>query len=242
MTTICNLTMPAEEFGLAETLQAVPDTQVICEPVAASRPTESMPLIRIRALNRQELETALTSDTTVAEWTRLTGGESSWLYRIEWARRVSLIRRMLTGRGATILSAAGNGSEWSLRLLYPSRKACSQIYTVCENHNLSLTVVSIQTVDDEQSTRYGLTSAQHTALTQAYNMGYFKVPRDAGLDTVAETLDISHQALSERLRRAHQTLIGSTIGQQGVAQTTATAETVSTDGSVMSGGLRLPRD
>ncbi len=86
MTTICNLTMPAEEFGLAETLRAVPDTQVICEPVAAAGPP-SMPLIRIRALNRQELETALTSDTTVAEWTRLTGGESSWLYRIEWARR-----------------------------------------------------------------------------------------------------------------------------------------------------------
>ncbi|WP_368276914.1 helix-turn-helix domain-containing protein [Halocatena pleomorpha] len=103
-------------------------------------------------------------------------------------------------------------------------------------------VVSIQTVDDEQSTLYGLTSAQHRALTQADNMGYFKVPRDVGLETVAETLDISHQALSERLRRAHQTLIGSTIGQQGVAQTTATAETTPTDGSVMSGGLGLPMD
>lgn len=242
MTTICKLTMPAEEFGLAETFQTVPDAQIACEPVAASSSTESMPLIRARAPDRQALESALTSDATVAEWTRLTGGEPGWLYRIEWAARTSLVRRMLTGEGATILSAAGSGNEWSLRLLYPSRAACSEIHTICETHNLGLTVDSIRTVDSEQSTHHGLTDAQHTALTQAHSMGYFKVPRDAGLDTVAETLDISHQALSERLRRAHQTLIGITIGQQGVAQTTATAETVPTDGSTMSDSLRLPTD
>ncbi|WP_282190242.1 helix-turn-helix domain-containing protein [Halocatena salina] len=136
---------------------------------------------------------------------------------------------MLTGEVATILSAVGSGSEWFLRLLYPNREACSEIHTVCKTYNLGLIVDSIRTIDGEQSTHHGLTDAQHMALAQAYNMGYFKVPRDTSLAAVAESLDISHQALSERLRRAHQTLIGTMIRQQGSAQTTT--KTAPTDGS-----------
>ena len=37
-------------------------------------------------------------------------------------------------------------------------------------------------------------------------------PREADLGDVADRLDISHQALSERLRRGHTNLIKETIG------------------------------
>lgn len=243
MATLCNLSVPAYEFGLAETLQDVSDVQVACESVAASSPTESLSLIRARASDRQQLDAAFTNDSTVAEGARLTGGEPSWLYRIEWATDVSLVRRMLTGAKAMVLSALGSGREWTLRVLYPSREACSQIHTVCEEHNLSVTIDAIREVDGEQSTRYGLTDAQYTALVQAYKMGYFAVPREVDLATVAETLGISHQALSERFRRAHQTLIETTLCQHGSAQATSTTETITADdGPELSGGQRLPTD
>lgn len=215
MTTICELSAPTEEFGLAETLRTMSDAQVACEPIAASNPTESIPLIRAHAPARQGLETAFTNDPSVAAWTCLLDGDSGWLYRMEWTTRVSLVHRLLAGEQAMVLSATGSGRGWTLRVLYPSREICSQIHSVCEEHNLGITVDAIRDVDSEQSPSHGLTDAQHTALVQAHHMGYFAVPREVNLVTVAETLDVSHQAVSERLRRAHHTLIKTTLGQLG---------------------------
>lgn len=216
MATICNMSMPAHEFGLAATFESVPDARITCEPVADS--TGSLPLIRVRAPDRQALEDAFTNDASISEWTCLTGGESGWLYRINWTRKGSLVRRILTGEGATILSANASENEWTLRVLYPSREACSRSHTFCEERDVDVTIYAIRDVKGEEVTYHGLTDAQHTALVQAYEMGYFGVPRGADLETVAETLDISHQALSERLRRAHETMIESMLTQHNSPQ------------------------
>lgn len=101
--------------------------------------------------------------------------------------------------GPPAADRARGGSEWALRVLYPCREACSQIHTFCEEHNLSVTIDAIRTVDADRSIRYGLTETQQRALVQAYEQGYFAVPRDVNLDTVAETLDISHQPILGRL-------------------------------------------
>ena len=222
MATICNMSIPARKFGLAATFESAPDARITCEPVADS--TGSLPLIRVRAPDRRALEDALTNDASISEWMCLTSGESGWLYRIKWTRKGLLVRRMLTGEGATILSANASGSEWTLRVLYPTRDACSRSHTFCEEHNIDVTIYSIRDVDGEEVTYHGLTDAQHTALVQAYEMGYFGVPRDVDLETVAETLNISHQALSERLRRAHETMIESTLTQHDSPQSEELAE------------------
>lgn len=242
MATICDLSVPAHEFGLAETFQTISGAQLACEPVVASCSNSCLSLIRAHAPDRQKLEVAFTDDPTVAEWTRLTDQETSWLYRIEWATRVSLVRRMLTGEGATVLSAIWSCREWALQVLYPSREACSEINTVCEKHDLSITIDAIRTVNSKQSMCHGLTDAQQTALVQAYEMGYFTVPREVDLDTVAETLDISHQALSERLRRAHRTLIETTLCRQGWVQDTDTVDPVPADSLAMHDSQPLPMD
>lgn len=210
------MTMPACEFGLAATFESVPDARITCKPIADS--TGSLPLIRVRGPDRQALEEAFTNDTSISEWMYLTSSESGWLYRIRWTRDGSLVHQILTGEGATILSANASESEWTLRVLYPSREACSRSHTFCEEHNVDVTIHVIRDVEDEEITYHGLTDAQHTALVQAYEMGYFSVPRGTDLQTVAETLDISHQALSERLRRAHETMIESTLTQHDSPQ------------------------
>lgn len=242
MTTICPLSVPAQEFGLGETLHDISDARVACESVVASRSPESQSLIRARAPDRQSLETAFTADPSVAEWTRVTDGAPSWLYRIEWATRVSLVHQMLTGEGAMILSAFGSGREWTLRVLCPSREACSQTHTVCKEHNLSLTIDAMRTVDGDYSLHHGLTEAQHTALVQAYEMGYFAVPREADLQSVANELAISHQALSERLRRAHKTMIETTLCRQGAPANTAPAESASADEAMLWRSQHLSTD
>jgi hypothetical protein len=47
-----------------------------------------------------------------------------------------------------------------------------------------------------------LTDPQREVLTAAVNGGYFAVPRETDLVSIAEKFGISDQAASERLRRA----------------------------------------
>ena len=52
-----------------------------------------------------------------------------------------------------------------------------------------------------------LTAEQLLALEVAYRMGYFRVPQEATGTEVAERLETSQSAVSERLRRAEQRLL-----------------------------------
>ena len=66
-------------------------------------------------------------------------------------------------------------------------------------------------MEGEPSDRFGLTDEQYEALTMACETGSVDVPRATDLDELAAELDISHQALSERLRRAQATLVRETL-------------------------------
>ncbi|WP_323676274.1 helix-turn-helix domain-containing protein [Halorubellus sp. PRR65] len=58
---------------------------------------------------------------------------------------------------------------------------------------------------------YGLTEPQREALRVAYRTGYFEVPRKTDLAALAEELDTTTSALSERLRRGHEQLVAETV-------------------------------
>lgn len=76
---------------------------------------------------------------------------------------------------------------------------------------MRLNMRSVREMDDEHVGQFGLTSKQYEALTTAYERGYYQVPRETDLQKLAEELDISHQALSERLRRATMIFIGEAL-------------------------------
>lgn len=64
---------------------------------------------------------------------------------------------------------------------------------------------------------FGLTAERYEVLTAAAERGYFDVPRRLTMTELAEELDISQQALSERLRRGHGTLIDSALRIDGTS-------------------------
>lgn len=59
-----------------------------------------------------------------------------------------------------------------------------------------------------------LTADQLLALEVAYRMGYFRVPQEATGTEVAERLETSQSAVSERLRRAEQRLLELLFGPE----------------------------
>jgi hypothetical protein len=48
-------------------------------------------------------------------------------------------------------------------------------------------------------------------MVTAFNAGYYTVPREITLSDLAGEMDVSHQSLSERLRRGHYTRIEDTL-------------------------------
>jgi predicted DNA binding protein len=217
MATIVEATIPVEEFALAETLRTCAEATIECEQFVEHPDETVMPLVWVRNTSPAAFEAALDQDPTVATYTQLAGTETEWLYEMDWQANIQLVLQFFTMEGAVILDTVGRGDGWHLRVLFPDRDDVRATTEFCETHNLSLTIESIRHLDDETdaasqgSIRAGLTTDQHEALTTAYEGGYFEVPRNANLEAIATTVGISHQALSERLRRGHATLIEETL-------------------------------
>jgi predicted DNA binding protein len=54
--------------------------------------------------------------------------------------------------------------------------------------------------------QYMLTDTQRETIQLAHELGYYDIPRDVTMADLASELDVSQQALSKRLRRAHETI------------------------------------
>ncbi len=126
---------------------------------------------------------------------------------MEWADDAQLIGHMIVEHDATVQRAIARNREWHLRVLFPERSDVSAASDYAQQHEFSLDLKRLYDVDAIRRVRYNLTSDQHEALVEGFQRGYYDIPREIHLDDLADVLDISHQALSERFRRATGSLI-----------------------------------
>lgn len=207
MPTIVSGTVPASDLALNHSLEQLPALQFEIERIVTSGDDALMPMLWVRGSQREDIEQTLGADPTVDNVELLGDFEAEWLFRMEWVDHVDLIVQMLTNSEATILDAVGQGTAWKLRVLYPRRSLFSRTHDFCEEHNLAFDVSTIRELDEDPAGRYGLTSAQYEILAAASDHGYFEVPREVSLAELADDLGITHQAASERLRRATDALV-----------------------------------
>jgi predicted DNA binding protein len=211
MATVVKGRVPAEEFALYETLTSGPDIECEIERIVETGDDVVMPLVWLRGDDTETFEAALAEDPSVTDPTLLSDLDAESLYRMEWVADIQLVIQMLTGADATILDAYGADGWWYLRVLYPTRDSLSATYDFCEENGLTFEVETIREMDGNPVGRYGLTEKQYEALRLATERGYFSVPREIDVSDLADELDISHQALSERLRRAQRVLVEDTL-------------------------------
>ncbi len=204
-------TVPAREFALHHTLQTVPDAEFEIERIVSSSERSVMPLSWVRGGEHEATATALEEDPSVEDATLLADFDDEWFYRMEWVDRVELILRMVTSANATILDAYGGNERWMLRVMYPDRDSLSAMDEFCTDHGLTFDIESVRQLDGEPAGRFGLTGEQYEALTTAAQRGFFQVPRETTLQELAEELGVSHQALSERIRRGMDALVDDTL-------------------------------
>ena len=211
MATIVRGTVPATEFALAHTLEACPDLEFEVERIVISGDDAAMPLLWVRGEERDRVEAAFEEDDSIREVSLVAGFDDDLLYRMEWVGGIRLVLQMITNSEATVLDAYGKDGKWSLRVMYPERDLFSKTHSFCEKHGIEFEIESIRDLEGEPAGRFGLTKDQYKTLRLAAEQGYFKIPREADQDDLAEELGISHQAVSERIRRGLESLIEDTL-------------------------------
>lgn len=209
--TIVELELPAEEFALSWTLSELEDIEFEVERFVAHNADHVMPYVWVSGDDGDRISDTLDRDESVETLELLSELDGEWLYRMEWIDHIQTLVRILVEEDGSILAAFGDESGWQLRVLFAERDALSRTYDYCREAGLTLDIGSIYQLDDGREGRFGLTDEQQDTLVTAYERGYFEVPRGITLTDLAEELDISHQALSERLRRGEKSVLENTV-------------------------------
>lgn len=213
MASIAEFRLPTEEFCLAETA-SVTDASFELLQIVAYDSACVLPFVRATGDERtlDGLDELLATDPTVETVERVAAMNDSRLYRVKWVDSIETTVHLLLEEGATILEATTVDEQWQLRSLFLDRDSLSRTYERCEERGLSVTVDRIYELTDIRHQQFGLTTQQHETMLAALEHGYYDVPREASLTDLAEELDVSHQALSERLRRGHGNLVKHALG------------------------------
>lgn len=211
MATIFEFEIPTDEFALEETLIEYPEAVIEIERVVANDPDRITPYVWARTDDFAALEATFDDDPTVENLTMLSEMNDERSYQMTWAGTIDRIVPLLTDHEGTITHATGSADSWSLRVLFPDREALSEAHNYLKEAGFSLTIGAIYEATDDGHIQHGLTETQRETIIAAFEAGYFTVPRTVTQTELAEQLGLSHQALSERLRRGMSKLVESTL-------------------------------
>jgi len=219
MSVLAEFTVPAEEFVLADTLTAASGMRIEIKRVIGGESTVT-PYFWASDGDFARFEDALHDDEMVKDVLTLeeddeTAGDNQEdrFYRVTWEMGVPNLITAVSEAKATVLEAVSeDGDNWEVKVLFPDEAALSAFHDYCVDHDFQAEPQRVyEPTNPEHRGEYGVTDAQQEALEAAYHAGYFAVPREQTLTEVAETLDISRNALSARLRRGHRNLLANTL-------------------------------
>ena len=207
---------------LQATLAAAPDADISIEQ-QTSRGTKPFAIaFWVSGTDFEAFEAALADDPTVTDASVLAEVDDQRLYQAELTAEGEALMtyNSWADLGGVFVSSERAGNGWRARIRFPDRESLREYAEFCREHGLRFELRQLYSAGGRGSETFGLTDRQYETLRTATEMGYFSIPREAELEDLAEVLGVSRQAISERLRRATQTLVRATIyGEDPDAET-----------------------
>ncbi|RKD97937.1 helix-turn-helix domain-containing protein [Halopiger aswanensis] len=212
------------KFFLGPTLEAMPSLDVVLERQYALDPTQPVAFCRMRCDDHERLERTLAADGTVAAFDRLDRTNDRARFRVRRSESeagaeaqsrsksdadtdvVGAYRRWVSVGGELLGGRATNG-RWEIDMRFPDREAFTDYHEFLAARGVELELHRLADGPSAHADDAVVTDSQREALALAFEHGFFDVPRETGLTTIAETLEISEQAVSERLRRGQARLV-----------------------------------
>jgi len=164
-----------------------------------------------------KFEKGLPEDNTVKEYTLLTTAQESNLYRITFSEKgeQTLTYPLAAKYDIIFEDLIVTQMKSQIRAWMPDRRALLSYKDDCTKLDLEFNLRRLYKEEPMSADRqYGVTSPQREGLLHALDSGYFNVPRDSDLKSLAFELDISPQALSTRIRRGQRNLIKNALADQ----------------------------
>jgi len=210
MSTILKASVPTEQFAMAETFETIPDVSLEAVRIVTHSSDRVVPLLWAMDSDAERVREAMAQDESTADVELVSQRANDSLFRLALTDDVRFLTEVLVEQSGAIVSAHGTSDEWTFKILFADRESVSAVYDACDGCDIDIR--QIQSLDDATSfTGFELTDEQFTTVSAALDEGYYSVPRRMKLEDLASELDISHQALSERLRRGHRTLIETVV-------------------------------
>lgn len=207
----------ADELLLGRTLRAVPSFEFELEP----QHTEGVVLFSVLSPEGQpdefaHLEEAMDVDPTVSTYRVMVGRDPERVYAIEFDLDRRLLQDVSGALGINVLSnhSPPGDTGWTFQLEVPDREALRDLRRFCEDEDIGFELRRLFYPDPTGSGEFGLSDLQRETLLVALESGYFDVPRRVSQRELAEQLDASPTAVSQRLRRAVATLLKNLIAGQ----------------------------
>ena len=169
-------------------------------------------VIWVDTADRDAVDAALAADDSAGPVSHLGPEAEGHWYAIKTVDESleAMSRGLLTADGM-LVRADFVDDEWVVQARFPDRSSLLTFREDLVADGFDVEVKRMREDEDEASTQFGVTDPQREVLLLALDRGYYTVPRNASLSDLAESLGISSQAASERLRRGTQTLVANTL-------------------------------
>ncbi|WP_266078461.1 helix-turn-helix domain-containing protein [Haladaptatus caseinilyticus] len=161
-----------------------------------------------------EFERRILDNEYVTELEELHRIEDRILYLMNWEVPDEAFLEGLQKSNGIIRNAEGYGDEdWLFELLFPSYEDLSTFHNESLKNDVTYTLGRIYTLREVGRSKppTSITDEQREALLLALHRGYFESPSRVTLSELAKDLNISQQALSERIRRGNKILLEQTL-------------------------------
>lgn len=208
---LASFSLPAEALALEHTARTVPDIEIGAERIAAHSTKWVMPCLWVSHSDFDEVEASFRSDPSVDRIVETTRFDDEAFYHVEWADEVEGRVNTYLDKEGSMLDARLHGRKWQVEFRFASREQLDEFCEHLSDEGHAFRLIGLSDPTTPHQGYEDLTPAQRNALVTAAERGYFRVPREATTDDIADELDISHQAISELLRRGTENLVLSTL-------------------------------
>ena len=214
MSVILEFSIPATEFQLGEVLSGSP-MQLELERIV---PTGDliMPFVWATGDDHNAFAEMVRSQPNVRALLALDRVGESGLYRIEWEEPPMGLIDGIAEADGVVLEARGH-EDWTFRVRFPDHDDLSTFHNYVIERGIPVHIDRTYTLAEATDTdrRFNLSGEQREALLLALRNGYFETPSEMNLDTLADELGISRQALSNRIRRANEKVLREVLLSSG---------------------------
>lgn len=209
MSVILEFTIAPDEFALGRVLSG--DVEVRLERIVPANDTP-VPYLWAVGADTERLEGDVEASGRIERLSVVERVGSHTLYRVQWASDDETLLKAINDTGGVILEAHGN-DVWSFRLRFLDHQEIAEFYNYCSENDLPIHVERVYTLTEEtlQGRVFDLTTQQREALVLALEAGYFATPRETSMAALADELEISQQAFSERVRRGTEKVLANAL-------------------------------